>query len=42
MADHAGVRAGVPTTPTLIVEGELHAGRPDAALWGRLSALARA
>jgi len=37
-----GVRAGVPTTPTLIVEGELHAGRPDAALWGRLSALARA
>jgi protein-disulfide isomerase len=36
-----GVRAGVPTTPTLFVDGELHAGRPDAALWGRLSALAR-
>jgi protein-disulfide isomerase len=35
-----GVRAGVPTTPTLFTGGERHAGRPDAALWARLSNLA--
>ena len=35
-----GVRAGVPTTPTLFVEGRRHAGRPDDALWDRLRALA--
>jgi protein-disulfide isomerase len=33
----AGVRAGVATTPTLFVDGERHAGRPDAALWARLT-----
>jgi protein-disulfide isomerase len=32
----AGVRGGVATTPTLFVDGERHAGRPDAALWARL------
>jgi len=32
-----GVRAGVATTPTLFLEGELHAGRPSDALWTRLS-----
>jgi protein-disulfide isomerase len=32
----AGVRAGVATTPTLLVDGVLHPGRPDAALWRRL------
>jgi protein-disulfide isomerase len=31
-----GVRAGVPTTPTLFLEGRMHAGRPDEALWRRL------
>jgi protein-disulfide isomerase len=31
-----GIRAGVATTPTLFVDGVLHAGRPDAALWERL------
>jgi protein-disulfide isomerase len=31
-----GVRAGVITTPTLFIDGERHAGRPDAALWRRL------
>ncbi len=31
-----GVRAGVATTPTLFVDGERHAGRPDAALWAAL------
>jgi protein-disulfide isomerase len=36
----SGVRAGVPTTPTLFVEGRMHAGRPDAALWRRLGELA--
>jgi protein-disulfide isomerase len=35
----AGVRAGVPTTPTLFVDGRRHAGRPDDALWARLDAL---
>jgi protein-disulfide isomerase len=35
-----GVRAGVPTTPTLFVDGRLHAGRPDEALWRRLVDLA--
>jgi protein-disulfide isomerase len=34
-----GVRAGVPTTPTLFAGGERHAGRPDDALWARLSNL---
>jgi protein-disulfide isomerase len=33
-----GLRAGVPTTPTLFVGGERHAGRPDDALWARLGA----
>jgi protein-disulfide isomerase len=33
-----GVRAGVPTTPTLFWEGgDRHAGRPDAALLARLA-----
>ena len=32
-----GVRAGVPTTPTLFVAGALHAGRPDEALYARLA-----
>jgi protein-disulfide isomerase len=30
-----GVRAGVPTTPTMFLEGRMHAGRPDEALWRR-------
>ena len=34
----SGVRAGVVTTPTLFVDGERHAGRPDAGLWARLTA----
>jgi protein-disulfide isomerase len=34
-----GLRAGVPTTPSLFVDGQLHAGRPDAALWERLAAM---
>jgi protein-disulfide isomerase len=33
-----GVRAGVATTPTLFLDGERHAGRPDEALWRRLGA----
>jgi protein-disulfide isomerase len=32
-----GVRAGVPTTPSLFHDGELHAGRPDDALIARLA-----
>jgi protein-disulfide isomerase len=32
-----GVRAGVPTTPTLFWDGVRHAGRPDEALLGRLA-----
>ena len=39
-AFRSGLRAGVPTTPTLFVDGELHAGRPDGALWERLAGLA--
>ena len=35
-----GVRAGVPTTPTLFHDGVLHAGRPDAAVLARLANLA--
>jgi protein-disulfide isomerase len=35
-----GLRAGVPTTPSLFLEGRLFAGRPDDALWERLRALA--
>src|SRR5918994_7708331 len=31
-----GVRAGVPTTPTMFHEGVLHAGRPDDAVLARL------
>jgi len=37
-----GVRAGVPTTPTLFLDGERCAGRPDEALWARLANLAAA
>jgi protein-disulfide isomerase len=37
-----GLRAGVPTTPSLFVDGRLHAGRPDEALWAHLAALAGA
>jgi protein-disulfide isomerase len=37
-----GVRAGVPTTPTLFLDGERHAGRPDDALMARLANLAAA
>jgi protein-disulfide isomerase len=33
----SGVRAGVVTTPTLFVDGEVHAGPPDAALLARLA-----
>jgi 2-hydroxychromene-2-carboxylate isomerase len=33
----AGIRAGVATTPTVFFDGELHAGRPDEALWARLT-----
>jgi protein-disulfide isomerase len=36
----SGVRAGVPTTPTLFVDGECHPGRPDPAVWERLANLA--
>ncbi len=36
----AGVRAGVPTTPTLFHDGLLHAGRPDEAVLARLANLA--
>jgi protein-disulfide isomerase len=32
----SGIRAGVTTTPTLFVDGEAHAGVPDAALLERL------
>ena len=32
----AGIRAGVMTTPTLFVDGEAHAGVPDAGLLARL------
>ena len=34
----AGVKAGVATTPTLFVDGEMHAGRADDALLARLRA----
>jgi protein-disulfide isomerase len=33
----AGIRGGVATTPTLIVDGRLHSGRPGDALWARLT-----
>jgi protein-disulfide isomerase len=33
----SGIRAGVTTTPTLFVDGEAHAGVPDATLLGRLA-----
>jgi protein-disulfide isomerase len=34
---HAGIRAGVATTPTLYLpDGERISGRPDAAVWARL------
>jgi protein-disulfide isomerase len=36
----AGVRAGVPTTPTLFHDGERYAGRPDEAVFARLANLA--
>ena len=35
-----GVRAGVPTTPTMFLDGTRHAGRPDDALLERLANLA--
>ena len=35
-----GVRAGVPTTPTLFHDGVMHAGRPDEAVFARLANLA--
>jgi protein-disulfide isomerase len=35
-----GVRAGVPTTPTLFHDGVLYAGRPDEAALARLANLA--
>ena len=35
-----GVRAGVPTTPTLFLDGERHPGRPGDALLARLANLA--
>jgi protein-disulfide isomerase len=33
----SGIRAGVTTTPTLFVDGELHPGVPDARLLARLA-----
>jgi protein-disulfide isomerase len=36
----SGVRAGVPTTPTLFWDGERHCGRPDDQLLERLANLA--
>jgi protein-disulfide isomerase len=33
----AGIRAGVVTTPSAFVDGVLHAGRPDDALWARIT-----
>ena len=33
----AGIRAGVATTPSVYVGGELHGGRPDEALWARIT-----
>jgi protein-disulfide isomerase len=36
---HGGVRAGVPTTPTMFWDGERHAGRPGEALLARLANL---
>jgi protein-disulfide isomerase len=33
-----GIRAGVVTTPTVFVDGERHAGRPDAAWWAAFGA----
>jgi protein-disulfide isomerase len=36
---HGGVRAGVPTTPTMFWDGERHAGRPGAVLLERLANL---
>jgi protein-disulfide isomerase len=36
----SGVRAGVPTTPTLFHDGRRHAGRPDEAVLERLANLA--
>jgi protein-disulfide isomerase len=36
----AGVRAGVPTTPTLFLDGVRYAGRPDDAVLARLANLA--
>jgi protein-disulfide isomerase len=35
-----GVRAGVPTTPTLFHDGARHAGRPDETMLARLANLA--
>jgi protein-disulfide isomerase len=35
-----GLRAGVPTTPTLFHDGRRHAGRPDEAVFARLANLA--
>ena len=37
----SGIRAGVTTTPTLFVEGELHAGVPDHELLTRMAGAAR-
>jgi protein-disulfide isomerase len=31
------IRGGVVTTPTLVLDGELHPGRPDDALWARIT-----
>jgi protein-disulfide isomerase len=31
-----GIRAGVATTPTVFVDGDRHAGRPDDAWWAAL------
>jgi protein-disulfide isomerase len=32
----AGIRAGVATTPSVFVDGTLHAGRPDDEAWARI------
>jgi protein-disulfide isomerase len=34
----SAIRAGVATTPTVVFDGELHAGRPDERLWARITA----
>ena len=37
-AVRAAMRGGVAATPTIVLDGELHAGPPDAGLLARLTA----